>query len=572
MEALSHLLSKLTTFAETGLNFVYAGIYHHKPTAPRPNPHTIAKHQTTIRHALQQWLYPWEVQNITELHRRSEISEEAILADFFNGDIPKHEIPWDEHTTFALEYTLDRFRPPQKCRPVHLLDVEHHYPFKWTVNTEPPFSTDQYFLKQLPLGTPPKFGAQRGIVFAFTRRWHHIIKRDAAQHSRYRWPMLLHTKTAIVKQDDPNKMRTIWGYPKPAILAEIMFFWEYLAWIKRNPGKTPLLWGYETLTGGWLRLNAELFSSYVRCSFFTLDWKRFDKYALFDLMRPLLTGTRAYMDFDHGYVPTVDYPEYPKWNSKKSQRLENLWNWMFENIFCLPIVLPDGRMYTRQHAGIPSGLYLTQLLDSLYNMVILTTVLHSLGLPINSYTIVKVMGDDSIIRLSFIIHPGMHNQLKAAIAATAAYYFGAILSLDKSECRSSLDECEVLGYRHIRGLPFRNPITLLASLYHTKAKSPTPEKTMAQCIGIAYASAGIDFRIYNICHEIFSYYEDQGYTASHNVAPFVSEDPTIAEILDIDFSHFPSIGEIQSSLLSTDHDNSKVNRRFFNDDHFLRII
>lgn len=238
---------------------------------------------------MTKFLYREEIDLIENDYRRSEMTEDAILADFFANDVDPHDIPEDEHLERGLQAMADAFRPPAKCKPAHIYDVQHHYPFKWQVNAEAPFSTDRYFLQNLPTfkdvfdrlndlyefmsidwlrrygyksndenflhnKVPAKFGPMKETVFSWTHRWHHVIKsgfldlagltKDYYFEQRYIFPMLLHTKTAIVKSEDPNKMRTIWGCSKPWIIADAQFYWEYIAWIKLNHGKTPMLWGY----------------------------------------------------------------------------------------------------------------------------------------------------------------------------------------------------------------------------------------------------------------------------------------------------------------------------------------
>jgi len=526
-------------------------------------------------HSFTRYLYTQEIADITTSYRRSNIDDDAILADFFNGDIQQHHIPKDEHYQFGLQFTIDAFRPPQLCRPTHIFDVQYHYPFKWTSNAEAPFSTDPYFLslKDDP-GSANSFGILKPIVFSFTRRWHHEIKHslipagpNATLSSRYIFPMLLHTKTAIVAVDEPDKMRTIWGVPKPWIIAQVMFHWSYLAWIKRNRGSTPMLWGYETLTGGWFRLNHELNDTFLRRSYLMIDWKRFDKYALFAAIADLYQGRRSYLDFSRGYIPTVDYPNTEQeWTPHKAECLERLWNWTIENFFRSPIILPDGRMYQRQHAGIPSGLYTTQLDDSQYNTLMLATILHSLGIQ---FDIIKVQGDDSIIRLLLLIPPNQHDELNEALQQKASYYFGSIISTEKSKIANWLNHCEVLSYTNHNGLPHRGHIALLAQWYHTKAKRPTPETTMAQAIGFAYASLGFHKRTYQLCRNVYDFYKHQGYTPDPAGLAAAIGDPEVLAQLKIEIDHFPSIPEIQRDLLSTDYWNEERYNEFYPRSHFL---
>jgi len=538
-----------------------------------------------------------------------------VLDDFFANNVEYHDIPYDDNIIGGINAMLEAFRPPRKCKPAHLNDVEHHYPYKWQVNAEAPFSTDSYFLdNRKTFGdfydsstgkwrnhvdpqdlerryklridsirdevTPAKFGFMKGTVFAWTRRWHHAIKDgftnrahlykdDPYFNARFIFPMLLHTKTAVVKKDDPNKMRTIWGCSKPWIIADTMLYWEYIAWIKLNPGKTPMLWGYETFTGGWFRLNHELFCTLIRRSFITLDWKRFDKRAYFSLINRILHGVRTYLDFENGYLPTRDYPDTQSdWSHHKAFRIERLWTWTLENLFRAPIVLPNGDMYIRNFAGIPSGLFITQLLDSWYNYTMLATLLIACGFNPRS-CIIKVQGDDSVIRLCVVIPPQYHEAFLARLQELADYYFKSVISMEKSEIRNELNGVEVLSYRNHNGLPHRDEIAALAQLYHTKARNPTPGITMAQCIGIAYATLGNHKRAMWALKDVFEYYRSQGYKANPAGLTLTFGNSPDRYLLQISLDHFPTELEIRKYLLSTRYTNRAQEHKTWPLDHFL---
>nr|UDL14329.1 MAG: RNA-dependent RNA polymerase [Alphapartitivirus sp.] len=614
MDYLTTLFNRVTNFMYGQRNLEYVGTYHRPPHSVRPNELNIAKHKQVVEHAMRRYLYPHEIDFIINQTRRSEISETAILEDFFANDVDPHEVPMDEHFENGLQAMLDAFRPPQKCLPAHIYDVQHHYPYKWQVNAEAPFSTDAYFLNARPtfktvferisdlyshLATdwsrrygnkkdnpsfmndkvPAKFGPMKETVFSWTHRWQHVIKSDFTDlagltkdhyfSQRYIFPMLLHTKTAIVKKDDPNKMRTIWGCSKPWIITETQLYWEYVAWIKLNPGKTPMLWGYETFTGGWLRLNAELFTRFLKVSFVTLDWKRFDKRAYFSVMRRIMQGTRQFLDFENGYLPTKDYPDTKtNWTSERSQRIERLYLWTLENFEKAPIVLPDGSMFIRHYAGIPSGLFITQLADSWYNYTELATLLFATGFNPRA-CIIKVQGDDSIIRLYVLIPPDAHDSFLAKLQSLADYYFKSVISMTKSEVRNQLNGCEVLSYRHKNGMPYRDELTMLAQFYHTKARNPTPEITMSQSYGFEIAQCSNHERISLVLKDIWDYYSNKGYTPNRAGLTLVFGNSPDLTLPHFDLSHFPTRRETKQYLTTFVYHNSEQEARTWPLTHFL---
>nr|UDL14427.1 MAG: putative RNA-dependent RNA polymerase [Alphapartitivirus sp.] len=614
MDYLTALFNRITNFVTGPKNLEFVGTYHRPPHSVRPNALNIEKHKQTLDYAFRKYLYPTEIEKIQKQLRRSDVSEDAILADFFDNDVDYHDVPQDEHFEIGLRCTFDAFRPPQPCLPAHIYDVQHHYPYKWQVNAEAPFSTDAYFLESRPtfrnvferlkdlyshLSTdwsrrygnkkdnlsflndyvPAKFGPMKETIFSWTHRWQHVIKsgfndlaglsKDFYFNNRYIFPMLLHTKTAIVKKDDPNKMRTIWGCSKPWIISDTQFYWEYVAWIKLNPGKTPMLWGYETFTGGWLRLNAALFSSYMQHSYLTIDWKRFDKKAYFSVIKRIMLGVRDFLDFSQGYLPTIDYPDTKTdWTHERALRLERLWQWTLENLFHAPIVLPNGSMYIRHYAGIPSGLFITQLLDSWYNHTMLATLLSAIGLNPKA-CIIKVQGDDGIVRLCVLVPPDAHDSFLAKLQELADYYFKSTISLDKSEVRNELNGCEVLSYRHKNGMPYRDEIAMLAQFYHTKARNPSPEITMAQAVGFAYASCGNHARVLLVLQDVYEFYKRKGFEPNRAGLSLVFGNSPDHVFPHYDLSHFPSIREIKQFLTTANYANEEQDKRTWPQSHFL---
>nr|WNB49992.1 RNA-dependent RNA polymerase [Sclerotium hydrophilum virus 3] len=614
MEYLTAAFNRISQFFSAPKNFQLVGTYHYRPAAPHLNQDTYEAHQRVVYNSMERYLYPAELDRIVNQLRRSTIDQDSILADFLSGDVEPFEPKMDEHFEYGLRCMLDAFRAPTPCLPCHLNDVEHHYPYKWMVNAEPPFATDEYFLANrhyyrdfwnehtqnwdkyvnpldlarrqgfqpldavLDTITPPKFGFMKSAIFSWTRRWLHIVKNgfqdttglesNTYLRDRFIFPMLLHTKTAIVEKDDPNKMRTIWGVSKPWIIADTQLWWEYIAWVKLNPGTTPMLWGFETFTGGWFRLNRILFESLIRNSFLTLDWSRFDKRAYFSVILRIMQGVRTFLDFEQGYCPTKDYPEYPDWNHNKAIRLERLFLWTLENLFNAPIVLPDGKMYKRLIAGIPSGLFVTQLLDSWYNYTMLATLLSALGFDPKG-CIIKVQGDDSIIRLSVLIPSSAHEDFLNRLAELALEYFNAVLSIKKSEIRNRLNGCEVLSYRHHQGLPYREEIAMLAQLYHTEARNPTPETTMSRAIGFAYAACGNHRRVHYCLENLYNFYKEKGFTANHAGLSLVFGDSPDRADLPIDIDHFPTMSEVKKFLTATNYTNSEQMNKTWPLSHFL---
>jgi len=551
-------------------------IAYYRPRAPQPHTASIAAFQRTALHAMSNNLYQYEVDHILHGYRRTVFDEESIERDFFTGDIEQFKIIKDSAYYKALERTRTAFEPPSPYRPVHLLDIEHHYPLKHNTNAERPFSTDRFFLEMLnsekyrtinhlPLNPKPSTGNMKNIIFDYVRHWLHEIKEGDVNFDAHLYSMLLHSKSALVSPEDPNKIRTIFGTPKPFVLAEIMFYWPLVAYYKRTPEHSPLLWSYETFTGGWMRLNAQLFNSYSRASILMIDYGRFDKYAYFEMFDDLDAMTESFIDFDHGYMPTKGYPETDiTWNRHKANRLRRLFRWTLYAFRNTPIVLPDGRLFRRRFAGIPSGLYTTQYRDSVYNYQMIATLLIHFSLE---YNLLRVQGDDSITQLVTVVPPNLHSPLLQAMSLEAKRRFNSIINIAKSKMKNGPQRAEVLGYENNHGIAERNPNQVLAQWYHTKQSDPSQDRAMAACIGYAFALANTSRRHYNVLKDAFNYYASLGYSpAFEHISDVMPE-----EVFGfIPFTgRFPTWNEISDCLTDYNHDFSKTNRKFWDSDWFL---
>jgi len=566
--------------SHTSTNFEFVGTSPFRPNPPSINPHAIEAHKKTILFAMSRHLYTYEIEFILTQRTRSTMNEDSLLYDFFSGDIPYHKVIKDDHYYDALNVTYNGFKPPMKCRPVHILDVEHHYPHRMPSNAEAPFSTEPFFRKQLrdPIyierhqlestDPRPSFGNMKNIIFDWTRRFLHEIK-DGSSFDKYLYYILLHTKTALIDIKDPNKLRCISGFPRPQNIAFIMLMWSYMAFLKRSTGRTPLLWGYETITGGWFRLNNELFLSHARGSIITLDKSRFDKFYSFEIQDDIDLMLRSFLDFDNGYIPTKEYhTTHLTWDSTKAQRLDNLWQWLCYSFRQCPTVLPDGRMYRRKWFGMPSGIYTTQLGDTIHFSITNYTVLFAIGFLLSQIILHKGQGDDIIFKLSILIPPNEHEAFLSTYSKVDKQYFGSETRPAKCEVKNSPQNAHVLGYRNNHGMPQRDCLELLAQLYHTKMAAPTPSKTMATCVGIAYALMLVDKperkRAYLVCKDTFDFYSQQGYTPDERTFRLTFYQDVLSET-SLPYDVFPTPNDIQRNLMNNSYDPPPTMKRFWPD-------
>nr|GEZ63584.1 hypothetical protein [Tanacetum cinerariifolium] len=177
--------------------------------------------------------------------------------------------------------------------------------------------------------------------------------------------------------------------------------------------------------------------------------------------------------------------------------------------------------------------------ESWYNYTMLATLLSALGFDPRQ-CITKVQGDDSIIRLNTLIPEELHESFMLRLVELAVYYFNATVNIKKSEIGNTLNGRQVLSYRNHHGIPSRDAIIMLAQFYHTKARDPTPDITMAQAVGFAYASCGNHERVLKVLQEIYCYYQAQGITPNRaGLTHTFGESPDNLLVPEISLDHFP---------------------------------
>jgi hypothetical protein len=522
-----------------------------------------------IKHFMSHEYYEDEFLEISRNYRVSQLTDEAVTEDLLRGDLPNHLVPKDDHYWYAIQSVRDAFAPDHLVKPVHFADLRL-YPWEKSTNVEAPYAfnkTHQDWKRSMySLGLIPtlrnSFSNFVDLVFLDTRRQIHHIKNGDAQFNKhikdtnpYFYYFTTHAKSSVVKESDPDKIRMIFGAPKLFVLAEAMFFWPLFASYMSEKTVCPMLWNYAILNGGWLRLNQEFQFKYKQATCLMLDWKQFDKRALYDVFDDIEDCWMSYFDFDNGYQPTFFVPK----SFASSKRLRNLWFWTCHARRHIPVLLPDGRVLFRSYRGVPSGLFTTQYLDSFYNAVMIVTILSRLGIYININTMLKLMGDDSITLLPLFIPIAEHDNFMLKFSELALEYFDAIVNIKKSKMSERLEGAEVLSYANHNGLPSRDEFELAARFLWTKNLRPTPSQTMAQAVGIAYATADPSMRLYTVCKNVYSYYADQGYTPDQ---PHVHDAFYLSDLREFP-SSFPSPDEIMNRLFSHSRRSKIVEAKYW---------
>jgi len=498
-----------------------------------------------IDHALYKFLTPEEADQVINGYRRSPWNEDSLKHDVDKLNSIEHPVPKDKHYWNAINHVAKLLKPEVPLQAVHFADLRH---YKWRLSTNigAPFNSSPYYQRYVKAkynhfayGTPFTDKFDRDLfteahktseplkitdarmtkhnlyteAFFITRTNIHRIKyghtTDPSGNDLKYWNTAF-ARQHLVETESPDKVRLVFGAPFTLLTSELMFIWPLQVFLLTMTGsKSFMLWGFETILGGWYRLR-NFFSKFAprHQLVATLDWSGFDKDARHTVIRDIHTHClKPMFDFTLGYHPTHAYPSHTDEPDDLPihEKLDNLWNWMTDSVLSIPLLMPDGTMYRFTHSGIFSGYFQTQILDSLYNMVMIFTILSRMGFDLDK-VIIKVQGDDSIFMLlcCFLLIAASFLNL---FQFYATHYFGSTLSLKKSEIRDSLEDAEVLRYRNKGGIPYRDEIQLLAQLRHPE-RSTRPDAVAARCVGIAYASCGQLPRTYKICEDIYRYLVD----------------------------------------------------------------
>jgi len=100
MDYLVSAFNRIYSIFKGNRNLEYVGTYHYHPASPATHDAHIEAHKKTLHHAFNKYLYSEEINRIINLHRRSDITLDAILDDFFANDVEQHDIPFDEHVEY----------------------------------------------------------------------------------------------------------------------------------------------------------------------------------------------------------------------------------------------------------------------------------------------------------------------------------------------------------------------------------------------------------------------------------------------------------------------------------------
>lgn len=357
---------------------------------------------------------------------------------------------------------------------------------------------------------------------------------------------ILHTRNHISDKDP--KTRPVYNVDPVFLRIETMLTFPLM--IQMRPISSCLMYSLETIRGGCHYLDnlAKGFTSY-----FTIDWSSFDQRV------PRVLTDIYYTDFlesliiiGKGYTPTLDYLEKktPRTAELFFPKMANLLHSLHEWYNSMVYVTADGYAYQRLHAGIPSGLLNTQLLDSFINIYIIVDAMLEYGYTkqqILSYRFF-IMGDDNT---AFTHQPV--SKLEAFISFLEEYAkrrWNMTMSKTKSIVTQLRQNIEVLGYTVNFGFPKRNLNKLVAQLCYPEHGLKTKYMSF-RALGIAYAAAGQCETFHNFCRDVYMAFLEYKPDLTFEIRQkLVKHIPGIFKSLDdlfteIDYTRFPSIHEVR---------------------------
>jgi hypothetical protein len=461
--------------------------------------------------------YPEELVQTVKRYRRSDYSDEALIADFMKTEQPPVNLDRDYHYERAIKVMTALFKPENQYLPIAFPDLRY-YPWTLAVSAEYPYTFSDYwnlylrdsYARNLIDSIAPTFSNLYDALFTSNRTLTHLIKdrhhaffQPDGTPKPYGW-INLHARSHVVGPDDEDKIRAVFGVPKLLLFIENMFIWPMLKdLLSRDPFQSPMLWGCEIMKGGWNRLrNVILHKSKGKFkSVLSTDWSQFDRRALFSIIDDVHSVWHTFYDWSGTYQPTSFYPN----SSTDPERLENLWTWFTYNVKHYPIALPNRELYSWTRNGIASGYQETQLMDSWVNGIMILTCLSEIGVDIECPTFfVKLQGDDSLITFNEDYFHFYGEKFLSLIEIIADRRFNAKLSADKSSFKNSLDRVKVLGYYNLQGIPYRDDLDLLSHLLFPE-KLQTRSQTASTCVGLALASMGCSRAFYDTCRDVYEH-------------------------------------------------------------------
>jgi hypothetical protein len=274
-----------------------------------------------------------------------------------------------------------------------------------------------------------------------------------------RFPPCLAGQRGHMSPRDEPKTRLVWIYPAEMLVVEGLWAPVMYKQFQSLPD-SPLLYGKSSqrLFTEWLvnvRKGERLYG---------LD------FSAFDTKVPAWLIHTAF-EILHQNVDWLSWRGRPT-TKRSRQKWRNVWDGMKWYFINTPILMPDGRMF-RKHAGVPSGSWFTQLVDSVVNYILIDYIAKCQGIEARG---LKVLGDDSAFRST--------RKLDLEQASTDAMVVSMTLNTDKCEDTEDPSDFKLLGTRYRGGHPHREDAEWFKLALYPENPPPDVGVSLTRLVGL----------------------------------------------------------------------------------------
>nr|UYW66703.1 putative RNA-dependent RNA polymerase [Rhizoctonia solani virus 717] len=361
------------------------------------------------------------------------------------------------------------------------------------------------------------------------------------------FPTMMFTRNHISKRDGTLKVRPVYAVDELFLDLECML--AFPATVQARKPECCIMYGLETIRGSNIKLDS-LAQGFI--SFATIDWSGYDQRLPWFIVRAFFfIYLPSLLIISHGYMPTSEYEDTSMNISDMFNRFFNLLNFTATWYFNMVFLSADGFAFRRQFAGVPSGMLLTQFLDSFGNLYLIIDSLLEFGCTYDDIKslMLFIMGDDNSIFTNWTI-----DKLHDFISFMERYClkrWNMHLSKTKSVITTLRSKIETLSYRCNFGKPRRDVEKLIAQLVYPE-HGLKPQFMSSRAIGLAYASCAQDSTFHEFCHDVYKLYlpvADLSPAAIRNTRVWILKllEMEETEAL-IPLDHFPTMSEIQHLL------------------------
>lgn len=360
------------------------------------------------------------------------------------------------------------------------------------------------------------------------------------------YPTMLFTRNHISDRDGNLKQRPVYAVDDLFLLIETMLTFPLL--VQARSYQSCIMYGLETIRGS----NAHIDKLAQRFrSFFTIDWSEYDQRLPRSITDLYYTRfLRSLIVISHGYQPTFEYQTYPDLTEDMLyDRMDKLLSFLHLWYNNMTFLSPDGYAYRRTYAGVPSGLFNTQYLDSFGNLYLIIDGLIEFGCTDEEIQdiLLFIMGDDNsgftnwaLIRLEKFI---------TFFEAYALQRYNMKLSKTKSVITNQRDNIETLGYQCNFGLPVRPIPKLVAQLCFPE--HGMKRKYMAyRAIAMPYVACASNRQFHQFCRAVYTTFLPFAAPLDEFTPQMITKYlPGVFKsdellIQNIDFTHFPTMREV----------------------------